>query len=229
MRAFFAVDLDDAARREAAAAAEALLEGNPGWRRTRAENLHLTVAFLGEIDERTLFFLTKELPDALLEIEPFTLALAGAGRFPDRVVSTRPSRPAAPRVLWLGVREGRESLERLAAAVVKLCAAVKLSTGAGFAVDGRPLVPHLTIARAEHRPSRQGRGRGSPAGGGRLDDVLDFWRDRPVGRPFEVREVVLYESVLGSGGPVYAPRLRAPLGGSLGSIGAKGPGAVPDR
>jgi 2'-5' RNA ligase len=197
MRAFLAVDLDDVARHEARLAAGELLAGASGWRLTPAENLHLTVAFLGEIDESQYFSLTKELSQELLEIEPFTLALAGVGRFPEMDVapgSLSASR-SRPRVLWAGVREGAVVLAQLASACVKAC------SKAAIEVDRRPFHPHITLARA----ARFGRCR-------ELDTAIRALGDRAFGTPFQVADVGLYESTLAPGGSRYRRRQRIRLG-----------------
>ena len=82
---------------------------------------HLTLAFLGEV---------AVPPDlSAVRVEPFDVALGGAGTF------------SGGRVLWAGVRLGAEPLAELAVAVAGACAA------AGVALEDRPYRPHLTVRR----------------------------------------------------------------------------------
>lgn len=92
------------------------------------------------------------------------------------------------RVVWLAL-EPAEPAERLARAVERGVAEV------GFAPEERPFRAHLTLGRVR-------RGRRAP----RLDDV-----PAPQAPPFPVREVVLFESRLGSHGARYTPLERMSL------------------
>ncbi len=96
--------------------------------------------------------------------------------------------PRRPRVVALEV-EPAPPLEALARAVERGVVA------AGFAPEPRPFRAHVTLGRVRDGgvPSLDG----EPA---------------PSAAPFEVREVVLFESRLGAGGSVYTPLERLPLG-----------------
>lgn len=124
MRLFFAVQLPDGAR----AALSALPRG-PGVSWTRAEQLHFTLAFLGEQPDASLALRAGE---AVRGLRRFELAVGGAGAFPS---------PRKPRVLWLGALAGGPQLcfvaERLGAALREH----------GFTLDARPFQPHLTLGR----------------------------------------------------------------------------------
>jgi 2'-5' RNA ligase len=133
VRAFLAVELSDAARAAVLEAVEALrrvAHGPIRW--VPAENLHLTLKFLGHLPEETLSRLLRALLPRLAKIEPFRFELSGVGAFP----SAR-----AARVLWVGVAEGGSELARLARSVEGAAAR------AGVARERRPFQGHLTIAR----------------------------------------------------------------------------------
>ena len=96
------------------------------------------------------------------------------------------------RVLWMGVSEGDALLSQLAASVGALLAPI------GYPPDDRPYHAHLTLARlkapTDLRPAVAALGPG------------------PVGRPWTVEEVVLFQSKTGRTGAEYTARARFPLG-----------------
>jgi len=97
---------------------------------TRPEQWHLTVAFLGEVDDPSRAALVDQLGWLAAQAAPFTLSVASAGRFDHRV-------------LWARVRGELAALERLAASVRAVAG------GVGLPTEDRPYRPHLTLARAD--------------------------------------------------------------------------------
>lgn len=100
-----------------------------GVRWGRPDQWHLTLAFLGEVDDRARTGLCERLARAAARHPPPTLALAGGGHF-------------GGRVLWAGVDGDKAGLRRLAESVraaARRC---------GLPVEQRPYRPHLTLARA---------------------------------------------------------------------------------
>lgn len=127
MRLFVAL-IPPAEARVELTAAVARLPAAPRLRWTRAEQWHLTLAFLGEVDDRRREQLLPRLQRVARRHPPLTLALAGGGRFGDRV-------------LWTRVRGDPEALRRLVDAVraaARRC---------GLSIESRPYRPHLTLAR----------------------------------------------------------------------------------
>src|SRR5437868_2774277 len=95
MRLFFALPLPGEAKDRLRAPLEAAKKaGGDGVSFTRIEQLHFTLAFLGEQPGPDEALAAGE---ALREGAPFEVALSGAGAFPNT---------ARPRVLWLGVTDG---------------------------------------------------------------------------------------------------------------------------
>ena len=135
MRLFFSVPLPDEARAAAASAVQAMKRaaGDSPLSWTKDEQLHFTLAFLGELPESDLPRL-REVASTLSRLRAFELILSGAGAFPS---------PRKPRVLWLGAGQGGPELTELA----KLLADGLRS--AGFELEERPFHPHLTVARVK--------------------------------------------------------------------------------
>ena len=156
--------------------------GDVKW--VEAENLHWTMQFLGNIDERDIPEVCEAVAKAAEEMEAFEVEARGAGAFPsaDR-----------PRTLWIGAGQGERSLSVLHAAVER-----RLKKR-GYRGEERRFVPHITIGRA--------RGKGRPHS---LTAELATLADYDAGTML-VDEVTVYASELGRDGPEYRVLSRAPL------------------
>ncbi|MBI4594160.1 MAG: RNA 2',3'-cyclic phosphodiesterase, partial [Candidatus Rokubacteria bacterium] len=103
-----------------------------------AENLHVTLKFLGEVDPDRLDRVAAALATVASGRAPFDLVVEGLGAFPS---ATR------PRVVWAGLARGAHALAALAVSVEDALA------GLGFAREARPFASHVTLGRArEPRP-----------------------------------------------------------------------------
>jgi len=130
MRVFVAVSLDDETRHRIARLVNDRVAVMPG-RAVPPDKWHLTLRFLGEVEEDTVDRIRHGLDDA--DLGPgFSMAWGGLGAFP------RSSRAS---VLWIGVVRAAEALSTLADLVDEAL------EGAGFDPGDRPFRPHLTIAR----------------------------------------------------------------------------------
>jgi RNA 2',3'-cyclic 3'-phosphodiesterase len=191
-RAFLAVVPPPDVLRWTDSVADSVRRPDDGLRWTRPEQRHLTLQFLGRVDDPDSLAdsLAESVAESVRRIAPFTLALGGAGAFPS-------ARRAA--VVWLGVATGGEELAALAGVIAAATAPL------GFAVEERPFRPHLTLARST--PARDLRapverlGAGSP------------------GPPSTVDHVVLFESDTRADGAVHTERARIPLGGRRPPLG----------
>ena len=183
MRLFIAIPLptDVAAR-----AFEILPASLPALRRVKAENLHLTLAFLGQTPDELLGDVTAAAKDSATSVPPFTLAFGRAGRFPER---------GRPRVVWLGIAAGAASVLELGKGVY----AALRSRGLRF--DDRPLAPHLTLARVVEDASAA---EAKTVGAALADLAIER-----LG--FEVREIAVVQSVLSPKGPRYTALATVPL------------------
>lgn len=133
MRLFIAIDLP-AELKQALGKQRSDL---PGARWVALEQIHLTLAFLGEVEESSLERLHAEL--SRIHLSPFTLTFTGRGCFPNR---------QRPRVLWIGLAP-HPHLTQLAAAVQSAILAC------GLPVEERPFSPHITLARLKFPAVRE--------------------------------------------------------------------------
>jgi RNA 2',3'-cyclic 3'-phosphodiesterase len=187
MRLFLAVELDDIVRARMAACGEALRGRlRPALARAAAwvppANLHLTLRFLGWQNDEQVERLEQALATPFASA-PFDLELRDLGHFPPR---------GSPRVLWVGVGQGRDT-------VVALHAEIELRLRElGFLPEDRPFHPHVTLARFKSERLPRGARLPEPLGEAALGVC-------------HVAAITLFESRLSPKGPTYLPRLRCPL------------------
>ncbi|MDH3519181.1 MAG: RNA 2',3'-cyclic phosphodiesterase [Myxococcales bacterium] len=188
IRAFFALALDAAPRRAAAACTRALSArpGGDGVRWVREENLHVTLRFLGNVDPARVPDLMCCVRAETRRVGPFCLRLGSTGWFPSE---------RHPRVVALGL-EPPVPVESLADAVERGVVA------AGFPPEARPFHAHLTLGRVAKRSARRLDVTGSDTG------ETEAW---------SVTEAVLFRSELQRSGARYTPLECAPLGAAGGS------------
>jgi RNA 2',3'-cyclic 3'-phosphodiesterase len=134
MRLFVAIALPADAAGELDSAVAPLRLAWPELRWTGRDAWHLTLAFLGEVDEELLGKLGDRLQRAAARHGRLSLPLGGAGAFPTA---------ARARVLWTGVKGDRRGLAGLAGSV----AAGARRAGVPPAQERRRYEPHLTLAR----------------------------------------------------------------------------------
>ena len=134
---FLAVDLSVEERHGLSAVlSDAGLGRIVSGKRTRPENWHITLRFIGEAEDHQIDRLA-ERTDALLDAEPATIHLTAVGGFPKLSKAS---------VLFLAVEDESGTLDVIAADCEE--AAIE----AGFEPGGRPFRPHLTLSRI--RPPR---------------------------------------------------------------------------
>lgn len=138
VRTFIAIDLPATVKRSLAATIEKLqatLTGREyGW--VRAEGIHLTLKFLGNVDEARIPTIAEAIGAAVEGIAPFDMRLDGSGTFPAG---------RKPNVVWAGLSGDLDALSALQAPIESAMASL------GFAPERRDFRPHLTLARIRSR------------------------------------------------------------------------------
>jgi len=134
IRAFIAIDIPDDVR-VAIEAAQVRLKQAPlgvkiSW--TNVTNLHLTLQFLGSIQETAIGKLEPVLQTAVARQQPFDVSVRGAGAFPDE---------KCPRVVWVGCEEDGGRLSALVRAVQEAVRPL------GFVPPEHGFSAHLTLGR----------------------------------------------------------------------------------
>lgn len=109
----------------------------------RPESIHLTLKFLGEIDDAKALKVSAELQKAAEGIGPFNLEVGGVGCFPNA---------RAPKVVWAGIKESVE-LSKLQKKIDERLSSI------GFEAEKRPFTPHLTLCRIKSAEEGRALGR----------------------------------------------------------------------
>ncbi len=192
MRLFIAIDVSDAVRERAVDARRRLAGQHAvlarGLRWVRAEHLHLTLRFIGEVPAPMAAHVVAACRDPLA-IPPFDIRFGGLAWLPPG---------GAPRVLMLPVAEGLDALRELKAAVEgRLPAGVPPD-------DARPFLPHLTLARVRDDARREARA------------LARDWSAPSTAVASPVTGVTLFESRLSPQGPEYRALARLALAGPAG-------------
>ncbi len=184
MRAFIALELSAQLRSELGRLVERLRPGlgKVGW--VKPDKMHLTLKFLGEIDEGRADLIAEGLRQACGRLPQFSFEAVGIGCFP----SAR-----RPRVVWAGIEGEIERARELQRGVDAALAPL------GFEPEGRPFSPHITLGRAR-----------GPVRSDLLEAAIDGHKGVRFGGQ-RVTEAVLMRSRLRPGGPIYTPLARAEL------------------
>lgn len=153
----------------------------PRLRPVTPENMHLTVKFLGDVEDREIPRIIDALREAVADAEPMELEVTGVRCLPNA---------RRPRVLAAAL-EKPEALGGLFERVEEAMARV------GFQREGRAFTPHITIGRFKQRPRR-----GDPPPPEDPDGP-------PTG--FRADRLILMQSTLEKAGPTYTPLAEFPL------------------
>jgi 2'-5' RNA ligase len=184
LRTFLAIDLTDDVRRAIVRAQGELKKlAGRGVSWVRPENMHITLKFLGEVDEARLPEVVDATCDAVGGAIPFEVDVQGLGTFGRR----------QPKVIWAGVLDPDGRMTDVFRAVEAALAPL------GFAADTRRYLPHVTLGRVRRGAVRS------------LVDRIERERETAFG-PVPVESVTVYTSRLTKTGPIYSIAGHAPLG-----------------
>jgi RNA 2',3'-cyclic 3'-phosphodiesterase len=144
---------------------------------TNPDNIHITLAFLGDTDEKMIKPISSMLKEKCNGSGKFELILKGSGVFRNL---------SEPRIIWTGI-EPSEKLMHLNEIIINGLKDLSIK------MEGRPFNPHLTIGRIKHLNDKE-----------TLKAVIEQYQNSEI-QLIPVNEVILYESILLQSGPVYKP------------------------
>ena len=185
IRAFIAIDVPQDVKNHLASVSDALGSLDLDARLAPVSSVHLTLRFLGNIEESRVPGIGDAIRLCARRVPPFLLEVRKLGAFPSR---------KRPRIVWAGVT-GDGGLERLHRVL-----GLELQE-LGFDRERKKFRPHLTLLRLKSSRNRK-----------RLSRFLDQEGDRTRPVPFCVRQIHLYESRLHSRGARHRKLVTAELG-----------------
>lgn len=176
MRLFIAIELSDEIRDTLSQIQSHLKYAGADVKWVEKDNIHLTLKFLGEVDEKK----AEEIKSVLCEIakttKPFETTLKDIGAFP---------KIESPRVIWAGLDKGVIESRALAAKIDDELSKI------GFEKETRPFAAHLTVGRVR-----------SPKNKEALKEKVLCYRSSVIS-PHIASSVVLFQSTLTPKGPIY--------------------------
>ena len=135
IRTFIAVEIGDEIRKSAVALQQRLARVESGLRMAPPESLHVTLLFLGEVDDRELVPVCRAVKDVAAREPAFPLRVSGVGAFPT---------PRRPKIVWAGITDGAEPMQRLYGLLEE-----KLIDLGCYRKEQRGYTPHLTLGRVK--------------------------------------------------------------------------------
>ena len=186
IRTFVCIEIEDELRRKMSQVSAKLSAAGAEVKWVAEENLHLTLKFLGGVDETLINEVSAAVGEVAGRFEPFDVTLAGVGAFPGG---------GSPKVIWCGLQEPTGKLEKLYYALNKALRPYAEKE------EHRKFSPHITLGRA-----RSGRGREG------LKDLIEDNRETEIGAQ-AVDTLTVMMSELTPKGPIYTPLSKSPLGG----------------
>jgi len=137
IRAFIAIELPTAIQNGLRQVIQQLSPGTKAVRWLPAENIHLTIKFLGDIEISKVQALQTALRQEASHHNPFDIHVGTLGAFPN---SRR------PRVVWIGVQAPQE--------LFTLQQGIEVVTRPlGYSIEDRPFTAHLTLGRVSQHAS----------------------------------------------------------------------------
>ena len=139
------------------------------------ENIHITLKFLGDLEENLTDEIEKIIKDAVKNIQPFSIKLQGTGVFPNQNYI---------KVIWIGIKES-QYLETIAQTINNNLGNL------GFKKEKRGFSPHLTIARVKTAKNKH-----------HILKIIEKY-DKKEFSVQQINSITLKKSDLTSKGPVY--------------------------
>ncbi len=185
IRTFIGIDVGDDIRDRLVSLQKNLALVEPEVKWVEPENLHLTLFFLGEVDQRESIDICRAAQKAIQEMPAFVMSVEATGCFPNI---------RRPRTLWVGVGKGADEVCAVHDAIEK-----PLLELGNYRRETRAYTPHITLGRVK-----------SDRTGDELAKALQKHQTWSAGEA-TVSQVCVMSSVLKTDGPTYAVLGRAKL------------------
>lgn len=192
IRTFIALPVTDTVQKKLGNLQAAFDKENMPLRWVKPENIHLTLAFLGEVESHLIGSLGKVIEKIASDNSMMLLTVQGLGVFPTI---------RRPKVLWAGITEDTDRLTKLKRA---LDVGLEIMPELGYVPEKRPFKAHLTLARIK-KVKRQLDAR-------QLSTAMIKFQ-AGISSVMDIRVVCLMKSELTPKGAIYTEMKRVELGG----------------
>lgn len=176
MRTFIAIELTKEIKDALGELESQLKSSGADVKWVKPENIHITLKFLGEIEPGKAEEIKPVLVDVAASNISFKMRLSILGAFP---------KIDYPRVIWVGIDEGKDALVKIAKDLEDRLAKM------GFSDEQRAFAAHITIGRLRSSTNRH-----------RLVELMQKYLD-PLNMECPVDKLTLYKSTLSLSGPIY--------------------------
>lgn len=179
MRTFIAIELPQEIKDSLSKIQEQLKQSGADVKWVLPQNIHLTLKFLGEIDDIKLSKISEILEGTAKDKNPFQVRISSLGAFP---------KLNFPRVIWIGIDKGDAETREIAGRLEEKIAKI------GIPREDRPFSSHITIGRTRSTLNRD-----------KLVGDLGTLASNFGGNNLEflVTKITLFKSTLTPKGPVY--------------------------
>ncbi len=179
MRAFIAVELPAEIKSGLTRLQEELKASAADVKWVNPENCHLTLKFLGEINEKQKEGIIGAIKDTAQNNNPFAASIINLGAFP---------KMDFPRIIWVGLDKGDDRVKKIAAELEEKLEKI------GFPREAREFSCHITIGRVRSGKNRL-----------QLVRILKDLSDKPREKlpEFCIGRIILFKSTLTPQGPFY--------------------------
>lgn len=134
IRTFICFELSEAIKKELAQLQLDVKKLGRGVRWSNPDDIHLTLKFLGDVEENLITDITEAVKAAAAQTAAFQISISGTGAFPNF---------DHPRVYWVGIKEASGALVRVQSNIENELQRI------GFAKEQRKFSPHLTLGRVK--------------------------------------------------------------------------------
>lgn len=187
MRAFIAIELPQTVKDFLSRIQNQLKASGADVKWVAPSNIHLTLKFLGEIEDKKLDDVIRALESALKDKNHFSIHLSSLGAFP---------KINYPRVIWVGIDKGDLETRQIALALDKELAKI------GIPAQDKEFSSHITIGRLRSAFNRQGLINN-------MNNPGDIFKKDNI--EFPVTRITLFKSTLTPKGPIYEALKEANL------------------
>lgn len=187
MRLFIAIDLPETIKLTLEKLISKLNESEADVKWVETKNIHLTLKFLGEVDEEKVEKIKQIVSSVSSKNSDYTIKISSLGAFP---------RVSFPRVIWVGLESGEKEtkviFKELEEKIQKL----------GIPKEKRAFSAHITIGRVRTPKNKEKLVKS-------LEDNIAALEDKNL--EFKATKITLFQSQLSPKGPTYIPLIEAPL------------------